>query len=131
MIRVDILDKPPRDDENYREQWSAFYAMRRRYLVRLLRLACGAGVFALLIALVTDSFQLRHLVLMNVVAALGAIVLLAAGFQWFALNWAIGSWPCPRCGEDFFASTFVRNPFGMRCRHCKLLRLKKSEVAMG
>ncbi len=85
----------------------------------------------LLFAIVPDATQVRHPAIMNVLGAIGALFLLATAFQWFRFMWTLGGWICPRCREPFFHSTFVRNPFGRRCRHCNLRRLTSSEIAQG
>jgi DNA-directed RNA polymerase subunit RPC12/RpoP len=118
-----------RDDESYRDQWRLYYAERQRVMRRLVRFATGAVILILLFAILPSTIQLHHVLLMNTLGGVGALLLLATGTQWFIFNWSLGGWTCPRCGEPFFRSTFVRNPFGMRCRHCNLKRLKKSEAA--
>jgi DNA-directed RNA polymerase subunit RPC12/RpoP len=119
---------PARNEDYYRDQWRAYYAERQQRLGRLARLVGVAGVLALFFALISESFQERHPLFTTFMAVLGGLLWLAIAIQWFMLNWEMGSWICPRCGDRFFTSTFVRNPFGMRCRHCNLRRLKKSEV---
>ena len=125
---LNIIAKPDRDPSYYSEQWRLYYEERGRRMFHLKVLFGATGILAVLFALVPSSFQTQHPVFANSVAILGGVLWLTIGFKWFALNWTMGSWDCPRCGEPFFASTFVRNPFGMRCRHCKLRRLKRSEL---
>jgi hypothetical protein len=117
-----------RADEFYKEDWRSYYAERQSIIRRLGKYAAGAFIPALLIAVLPGSFQVQHHVLMNAIGAVGMILLLATALQWFIFNWTLGGWTCPRCREPFFHSTFVRNPFGTRCRHCHLPRLKKSEL---
>lgn len=125
---LNIIEKPNRSPAYYREQWGLYYEERNRRVARLGVLLGIAGALALLFALVPNSFQTQHPVIANTVAIFGGVLWLTIGFKWFALNWTMGSWDCPRCGEPFFTSTFVRNPFGTHCRHCKLRRLRKSEL---
>jgi DNA-directed RNA polymerase subunit RPC12/RpoP len=116
------------DDAYYHEDWRLYYAKRRCILRRFGQFAAAAAFIGLLFAVLPESFQVRHLLLMNTTGAVGAFFLLATATQWFMFNWTLGGWTCPRCREPFFHSTLVRNPFGTRCRHCNLRRLKKSEV---
>jgi DNA-directed RNA polymerase subunit RPC12/RpoP len=125
---LNIIEEPNRSPAYYREQWRLYYEERNRRVARLGVLLGITGALALLFALVPNSFQIQHPVFANTIAVIGGVLWLTIGFKWFALNWTMGSWDCPRCGEPFFASTFVRNPFGTRCRHCKLRRLRKSEL---
>jgi hypothetical protein len=128
MSLLETYGGVPGDDEYYREQWRAYYAERSRRIGRLALLLGVTGFLALLFGLVPESFQEQHVSFTNFIAALGGLLWLVIVVQWFMLNWEMGTWSCPRCGENFFASTFVRNPFGTRCRHCKLRRLRKSEI---
>lgn len=125
---LDIISKPERSPEYYQEQWRLYYEERARKVASLGLLLGITFCLALLFALIPESFKAQHPAFSNSAAALGGVLWLAIGIKWFALNWTMGSWDCPRCGEAFFASTFVRNPFGTRCRHCKLRKLKKTEV---
>lgn len=125
---LEVTPKPEPSPAYYREQWRLYYEERNRRVARLGLLVGITGALALLFGLVPDSFQTHHPVFTSTLAVLGGMLWLTIGLKWFALNWTMGSWDCPRCGEPFFASTFVRNPFGTCCRHCKLRRLKKSEL---
>jgi hypothetical protein len=116
------------DDAYYNEDWRLYYAERRRIVRRFGQFAAGAATLGLLFAVLPESFQVRHPLLMNTTGAVEAVFLLATAIQWFIFNWTLGGWTCPRCREPFFRSTLVRNPFGTRCRHCNLRRLKRSEV---
>lgn len=122
-----LIQEPQQDADYYRDRWREYYAERGRRVARLGLLVGATAALTLLFALVPSSF-LTHPAITNAAAAIGGILWLAIGIQWFALNWTMGSWDCPRCGEPFFHSTFVRNPLGISCRHCKLRRLKKSEL---
>jgi len=124
MIELGLSNSAQRGDEYCREQWSAYYSERRRHLARMFWLAGGLGAVFLLFAAVAE----RHSLLANMLAVPLAILLLALPAQWAIYGWKIGGWTCPRCGEFFFASTFVRNPLGRTCRHCGLARPKKSEI---
>jgi hypothetical protein len=84
----------------------------------------GLAVGFLLFIEVAENHQL----LSSMLAVPLAILLLAFPIQWAIFVWRIGGWSCPRCGEPFFASTFVRNPLGRICRHCGLVRPKESEI---
>jgi hypothetical protein len=116
------------DDAYYHEDWRLYYAERRRTLLRFGQFAAGAAILGLLFAVLPESFQVGHPLVMSTTGAVGAFLLLAAAIQWFMFNWKLGGWTCPRCREPFFRSTLVRNPFGTRCRHCNLRRLKGSEL---
>lgn len=113
--------------EVYREEWRFFYAERRRLLIRLLWLAGGLGVFGcLLFTAPVDRFPR---VAQITIALPFGLFLIALPVQWFLFVWQMGTWPCPRCAKRFFLSIFAFDPFfGVRCRHCGLLRLRKSEV---
>jgi hypothetical protein len=124
MDMLGLSNSAQRDDEYYREQWRLYYAERQRLLMRMFWIAGGLGVFFLLFIAVIY----KHPTLGNVLAVPGAILLLALPAQWFLFVWRIGGWTCPQCGEYFFSSTFVRNPFGRCCRHCGLARPKESEI---
>jgi hypothetical protein len=121
-------NSPPRDEEYYREQWRSYYAERKRRVARLGLLVAGTCTLALLFAFVPEAFLEHRPMVSNIAAVIGGLLWLAIVIHWFTLNWTMGAWTCPRCGEPFFTSTFVRNPFGNRCRHCNLQRLKKSEL---
>jgi hypothetical protein len=124
MIQLGLSDFAQRDDEYYREQWSAYYSERRRHLARLFWLIGGLGVVFLLFTAVVE----KHKLLTNILVVPLAILMLAIPIQWAIFGWKIGGWTCPRCGEFFFASRFARNPLGRTCRHCELARPKKSEL---
>ena len=124
MDMLGLSSSVQRGDEYYREQWRLYYAERRRLLTRMFWIAGGLGVFFLLFIEVIH----KHPTSGYVLAVPGAILLLALPAQWFFFVWKIGGWTCPRCGEYFFISTFVRNPFGRSCRHCGLVRPKESEI---
>jgi hypothetical protein len=125
---LEKINDPQKSDEGYVDDWRSYYFERHRYFVRLGRFAAGTAIFLSLIAFVPASFQEQHHRIMNLLAIVGFGTMLATAIQWFALNWVIGGWTCPRCKERFFRSTFVNNPFGRHCRHCKLRRLTKIEV---
>jgi hypothetical protein len=115
--------------EFYREDWHTYYVERHRGVARLGLLAAGTSILALLFGLVPNQFIETHHIFSLFVAILSGCLWLAIGVSWFSLIWKMSSWECPHCGQPFFYSTFVRNPFGRHCRHCGLRRLKKSEVA--
>ena len=117
-----------RDDEYYREQWRAYYAVRRRLLARMFWLAGGLGAIALLFMAIPGPVVEQHPLLADMVTVPIVILLLALPALWFIFVWKTGGWICPQCGEPFFISTFVRNPFGRKCRHCKLPRPKESDI---
>ena len=87
-------------------------------------IAAGLGIFFLLFITVGDRHQDVRFVLMIP----GVFLLLGLPAQWFLFAYRVGGWTCPKCGELFFISTLVRSPFGRRCRHCRLVRPKESEV---
>ena len=124
MDQLWLSDSAQRDDAFYREQWSVYYTDRRRFLIRLLWLAGG---FAFVFLLCWAAAE-KHQRLAYVLAVLYAILLLALFTQWAIFIWKTLGWICPRCGELFFISTLVRNPFGRSCRHCGLVRPKESEI---
>jgi hypothetical protein len=124
MIHLGLSNSSQRGDEYYREQWSAYYSERRRQLARMFWLAGGLGVVFLFFTAAVE----RHSLLANILAVPLVILMLAFPAQWAMFGWKVGGWTCPRCGELFFASTFVRNPLGRTCRHCGLARPKKSEI---
>ena len=128
MSLTENSNRPVRDDAYYLEDWRLHYAERRCIVRRLGQFAAAAAILCLLLTMLPESFQVRHPLLMNTTGGVGAILILATGIQWFMFNWILGGWTCPRCREPFFHSTFVRNPFGTRCRHCNLRRLKRSEA---
>jgi hypothetical protein len=128
MSLLQDYNSPPQDDAYYREQWLSYYADRHRGVVRLLLAATGFGAFVLLLALVPEPFLLKHHWTSKIAAVVGGCLWLAYAVYLFSLNWKMVSWACPRCGEPFFVSTFVRNPFSTRCRHCKLRRPKRAEL---
>ena len=113
-----------RDDAYYREQWLFYYAERRRLLTRLFWLAGALAVCFLLFLSQVDVHRLVGLM----IAAPMVLLLLALLAQWFIFVWTMRTWTCPRCGDSFFTSTFVNNPFGRRCRHCGLVRPRQSEI---
>jgi hypothetical protein len=113
-----------REDEYFSEQWSFYYAERRRLLNRMFWLAGGLGVCFLLFAVEID----KNPVVGRLITIPLGLLLLALPAQWFIFVWTMRTWTCPRCGECFFTSTLVNNPFGKRCRHCGLVRPKKSEI---
>lgn len=124
MEQLGLSNSAHRSDEYYREQWSSYYAERRRLLNRVICLAFGLGIFFLLFIAVAA----RHPGARYLLTVPGLILLLALPAQWSLFNWRIVGWTCPRCGEYFFASTFVQNPFGRKCRHCGIVRPRESEV---
>ena len=126
---LDLESRQQSDETDYREQWRFYYAERRRRLRRIALLFAVTGITALLFGLVPDSFVSRQRLLSDAIAAVAGLLWITIVVQYFVFIWTMGSWECPRCGEAFFASTFVRNPFGSRCRHCRLRRLKESEAA--
>ena len=95
------------------------------------RLVQFASVAAILIAIASslpESWTRQHGFVMDVIDGLGALACIAAVIHWFRLIWVLGGWICPRCNEMFFRSSLVNNPFGTRCRHCRLRRLKEAEI---
>lgn len=124
MDELRLSNSVIRGDQYYREQWSFFYAERRRLLIRLFWLAAGLGVCFLSFATLVDKYPR----VAQIFAVPLAILLLALPFQWFHFVWTMRTWNCPRCGEYFFTSTLVNNPFGRRCRHCGIIRPKRSEI---
>ncbi|HEY2469943.1 MAG TPA: hypothetical protein VGI45_19150 [Terracidiphilus sp.] len=115
-------------DEHYRDEWSFFYAERRRLLIRLFWFAGGLAVSALLlVATLGDHYP--PLVLRNAIAVSFGLFLIAFLCQWFFFLWEMANWPCPKCAKRFFFSAFAFDPFfTRRCRHCGLLRLKNAGV---
>jgi hypothetical protein len=115
-------------DEHYREEWSCFYAERRRLQIRLFWIGSGLAVSALLlVATLGDHYPL--LVVRIAIAVSLGLLLLAFLAQWFFFLWEMATWPCPRCAKRFFFSAFAFDPFfTCRCRHCGLLLLKNTEV---
>jgi len=125
---LQLFENPWKDQDYYREQWRAYYIERARRLTHVGISLGGIGALGLLFALFPESFLQRHSLFAGVVAVIGGLLWLTLIAQWIMFNWKMSSWTCPRCGEPFFTSAFVRNPFGRRCRHCKLLRLKRSDI---
>ena len=123
-----LFDNPWKDDAYYREQWRTYYQERNRRVVRLGYSISAIGCSVLLSALIPQRLQEHHPVLSLIVRIAIVLAWLFIVIQWFALNWQMGSWNCPRCSEPFFVSSFVRNPFGRKCRHCGLRRSKQSEL---
>jgi endogenous inhibitor of DNA gyrase (YacG/DUF329 family) len=115
-------------DEQYREEWSCFYAERRRLLICLFWFASGLAVSAfLLVATLGDHNP--PLVVRIAIAVSFRLLLIALLAWWFLFVWEMATWPCPRCAKRFFLSAFAFNPFfTRRCRHCGLLLLKNAEV---
>ena len=124
MNQLGLCNSAQRSDEYYRDQWSSYYAERRRLLARMFWLALGLSVGFLLFIAVGG----RHRPLAFILAVPLTILLIALPAQWFVFVWRMRTWTCPRCGEYFFTSNLVNNPFGRRCRHCELVRLKESEI---
>jgi small-conductance mechanosensitive channel len=124
MDLLELSDSGKKSDEYYREQWHLYYSERRRILSRMFWIACGlAAVFLILFEFI-DKFQfLTYFLVVPFI-----ILILALPVQWAIFVWNIQGWDCPRCRELFFISTFVRNPFGHRCRHCGLARPEESEI---
>jgi hypothetical protein len=115
-------------DEHYREEWSCFYAERRRLLIRLFWLASGLAVSALLLV-ATLGGHYPPLVVRSVIAVSFGLFLIAFLGQWFFFLWKMATWPCPRCAKRFFFSALAFDLFvTRRCRHCELVRLKNAEV---
>jgi hypothetical protein len=114
--------------DNYREEWSSFYAERRRFLIRLLWFAGGLAVSAvLLVAALGDHYP--PLVLRIAIAGSFGLLLTAFVAHWFSFVWEMATWSCPRCARRFFFSAFAFDPFfTRRCRHCGLPRLRYAEV---
>ena len=126
MDQLQLSDSTARSDDYYREEWHFYYAERRRLLIRLLWMAAGLGICLLLLfSSQVDKYPRFAQVLLTLPFGL---LLIALPIQWFKFVWELRTWPCPRCAERFFTSAFVNNPFGRRCRHCGLLRLKPSEL---
>ena len=115
-------------DEQYRDEWSCFYAERRRLLIRLFWFASGLAVSALLlVGTLGDHYP--PLVLRITIAVSFGLLLIAVLAQYFFFLWEMATWPCPRCAKRFFFSAFVFDPFFTpRCRHCGLLRKRNAEV---
>jgi hypothetical protein len=111
------------DDEYYQEQWHLYYAERRRLLTRMFWIASVLAPVFLLQSVINN-----HQLLAAILAVPVVILMFALAAQWFMYGWKIGGWSCPRCGEPFFISTFVRNPLGRSCRHCGLVRPNESEI---
>jgi hypothetical protein len=128
-IRIEP-DDATSNDSSYEEDWRLYYAQRRNIFKALAGCAAGAAISASIIAVVPDTFQLKHAATMYVVGGVGALFLLATAFQWFRFDWTLGGWTCPRCRDSFFRSSFVRNPFGRHCRRCSLRRPSRSEVVL-
>ena len=124
MDVLGLSNSAQRGDEYYRGQWHLYYAERRRLLTRMLWIAGALAVAFLLFTEVVGNHQR----LAYMLAIPLGILLLALPVQWFIFGWKIGGWTCPRCGEPFFVSTFVRNPLGRSCRHCGLVRPKESDI---
>jgi hypothetical protein len=116
-----------RGDELYRDEWSGFYAERRRLLIRLFLFAGGLAVSALLlVATLGDRYP--PLVVRIATAVSFGLLLIAFLAQWFFFLWEMATWPCPRCAKRFFLSAFAFDPFfTRRCRHCGLV-LKNAKV---
>jgi hypothetical protein len=115
-------------DKQYREEWSCFYAERRRLLIRVFWFASALAISALLlVATLGDHYPL--LVVRIAIAVSFGLLLIALLAQWFFFLWEMATWPCPRCAKRFFLSAFAFDPFFTRlCRHCGLVRLKNAEV---
>jgi hypothetical protein len=113
--------------EHYREEWTCFYAERRRLLIPLFWLAGGLVISAWpLIATLSDHYP--PLVVRIAIAVSFGLLLIAFGARWFFFLWKMSTWPCPRCAKRFFFSAFAFDPFfTRRCRHCGLFRLKREE----
>jgi hypothetical protein len=124
MEQLDLSDSAQRSDDYYREQWGSYYAERGRLVKRIASIAAGLGIFFLLFIAVGDGHPGARFVLV----APGVILLLAFSAHWFLFVYKVAGWTCPKCGELFFISAFVRNPFGQRCRHCGLIRPRESEI---
>jgi endogenous inhibitor of DNA gyrase (YacG/DUF329 family) len=115
-------------DEQYREEWSCFYAGRRRLLIRLFWFASGLAISALLLAATVGDHYPRLVVRIGIAVSFG-LLLIAFFAQWIFFLWEMATWPCPRCAKRFFLSAFAFDPFfTRRCRHCGLLRLNNAEV---
>jgi hypothetical protein len=123
-----LFDNPWKDDSYYREQWLAYYEERNHRIIRLGYSLSGIACAGLLFALIPQRIQEHHPIFSVTVGIASLVAWLLIVIQWFMLNWQMGNWNCPRCAEPFFISSFVRNPFGRKCRHCGLRRLKQSEV---
>ena len=124
MDQLRLSNSAERGDEYYREQWSGYYAARRRLLRRIYSLAGGlVVVFPLNWWLIERQSFLRY-----VLSASTLILMFALALHWAVFNWRMRAWDCPRCGEYFFASALFANPFGRRCRHCGLVRPKESDI---
>ncbi len=125
MNQLGLSNSTQRSGEYYREQWSFYYAERRRLLARIVWLAVWLGIGFLLFIAVAG----KHSTLAYILAVPLTILLIALPAQWFIIVWRMRSWTCPQCGENFFTSALVNNPFGRRCRHCGLVSPNKSEIA--
>jgi hypothetical protein len=118
----------PNTDALYCEEWSCFYAERRRLLARLFWFAAGLAISAFLFVATQGDHHPPLLVRTAIASSLG-LFLIASFAQWFLFVWQMATWPCPRCAKRFFFSILAFDPFfTMRCRHCGLLRLKNAEA---
>lgn len=88
MDQLKLLNAVERGDEYYREQWSLYYAERRRLLQRVFRLAGALGV---LFALCWWTLE-KHPSFGYVLAVPTSILLLAVPAQWFIFVWRMRTW---------------------------------------
>jgi hypothetical protein len=108
-----------RGDEDYRSEWSYFYKERRRLLIRLVWLAIGLIVSALLLVNTQGDYH-PPLVLRFTTAFSFGLFLVAILALWFFFVWEMRTWPCPKCAKRFFVSAFTFDPFfTRRCRNCE------------
>jgi hypothetical protein len=92
----------------YTAQWEEYRKQRRLVWALILTYVPGA---LLLGSLLARLFQSQVFFFVPAVAWMIAI---------FVFAQSTASWPCPRCGERFFQSTWYHNSFAQRCVHCKL-----------
>lgn len=117
--------------ERYREEWGAFYAARRRLLIRLLWLGGGLIISALLLFRTMGDHYPPLAVRIAIAGSFG-LLLIAFLPLWFFFVWQMATWPCPQCAKRFFFSALAFDPFfTRRCRHCGLQRLKREETRGG
>ena len=62
------------------------------------------------------------------------VICAVIGFSTLIYTWTrLGRWPCPRCGQPFFAwgpfGNLGSNPFKMKCRNCGLRKWQCDKTA--
>jgi hypothetical protein len=118
-----------KDGAYYNEQWTQFYALRKKLWHQLLLGLLPFVGAIILIAVIPEQWQARVPYLSVVLGVLSFAAWLVSAIRFFTVGWKIQAWNCPRCGETFFIGKGVRNPFARRCGHCELYRPKQSELA--